>query len=78
MVAMVGVGQGGVGGGDGGVGGGGGLNKNWHIIAPPAVWDRRVAQVPGEGITTTESGCPRCLAFGHLGEHRDYFPEFPR
>ena len=39
---------------------------------------RRVAQVPGEGITTTESGCPRCLAFGHLGEHRDYFPEFPR
>ena len=34
----------------------------------------RVAQVPGEVITTTESGCPRCLAFGHLGEHRPWSP----
>ena len=30
----------------------------------------RVAQVPEEVSTTTEDGWPRCLAFGHLGEHR--------
>jgi hypothetical protein len=28
----------------------------------------RVAQVPGEVSTTTKDGCPRCLAFGHLGD----------
>ena len=43
---------------------------------PPAV-NGRVAQVPGEGITTTESGCPRRLAFGHLGEHGIISPNFP-
>jgi hypothetical protein len=45
----------------------------------PAAW--RVAQVPGEVITTTESGCPRCLAFGHLGDHLQPLPLpkfFPR
>jgi hypothetical protein len=30
---------------------------------------RRVAQVPREVRKTNEDGCPRCLAFGHLGEH---------
>jgi len=30
----------------------------------------RVAQVPGEVNITVETGCPRCLAFGHLGVNR--------
>jgi hypothetical protein len=30
---------------------------------------RRVAQVPGSVSSTTKDGCPRCLAFGHLGKH---------
>jgi hypothetical protein len=34
----------------------------------------RVAQVPGEVSTTTKDGCPRCLAFGHLGEHGRWQP----
>ena len=29
-----------------------------------------VGQVPGEVRTTPEDGCPRCLAFGHLGKHK--------
>ena len=36
----------------------------------------RVAQVPGEVSTTTEDGCPRCLAFGHLGEHGPWQADF--
>jgi CRP-like cAMP-binding protein len=32
---------------------------------------RWVPQVPGAVSTTTEDGCPRCLAFGHLGEQRN-------
>ena len=30
---------------------------------------RCVAQLPGELSATTKDGCPRCLAFGHLGKH---------
>jgi hypothetical protein len=37
-----------------------------HDLAQLGV-EGRVAQVPGEVSTTTEDGCPRCLAFGHLG-----------
>ena len=45
----------------------------------------RVAQMPREVSTTTEDGCPRCLAFGHLGEYlqspnppRIFFPQKPQ
>ena len=38
----------------------------------PSLSPGRVAQVSGEVTTTTKDGCPRCLAFGHLGEHRPW------
>jgi putative transposase len=48
-------------------------NRHWDRGHPP-FGDRgyvrqRMPQVPGEVSTTTEDGCPRCLAFGHLGDH---------
>ena len=45
----------------------------YHEPKPYAVILRRVARVPGgNGCSTTMSGCPRCLAFGHLGDRHPY------
>jgi RHS repeat-associated protein len=38
-----------------------------YSVTSGFIW--RVARVPGEVSTTTEAGWPRCLAFGHLGDH---------